>query len=79
MTVARLSGRVAAGSMGPMGFFIARRDGSAAGQGAWGRAVRRSQACTMAVAQGQVAAILRWRRRPLRVRRAAAFAHESHP
>ena len=72
MTVARLAGRVAGGSTGPWVPFMVAGTGFAAGQGAWGRVVIRSQAVAIAAAQGQVAAILRRRRQPLAVRRAAA-------
>lgn len=72
MTVARLAGRMAGGSTGPGGFFLDRRDGFGAGQGACARAVIRFQAVTITGAQGQVVAIFRRRRRPLVVRRAAA-------
>jgi hypothetical protein len=58
MTVARLAGRVAGVPLAP-GSFLGRRDGVVAGQGAWGKAVTRFQAVTMAVARGHVAAILR--------------------
>jgi hypothetical protein len=66
-------GPVAGGSMCPGGFLWGRWDGVRAGQGACGRAVTRSQAVMMALAQGQVAAIFSRRRRPLRVRRAAVW------
>src|SRR5215471_4049715 len=54
MTAARLAGRAAGGSTGPagFGFFVCRRDDLWPGQGAWGRAVIRSQAVTIAGAQG---------------------------
>src|SRR2546423_14094948 len=59
------------GSTGP-GFLSWSLGWVGAGQGAWGRAVIRSQAVTITGAQGQVAEILRRRRRPLRTRRAGA-------
>src|SRR5256885_15828444 len=58
------------GSTGP-GFLSWSLGWVGAGQGAWGRAVIRSQAVTITGAQGQVAEILRRRRRPLRGRRPA--------
>src|ERR1022692_200746 len=72
MTVTRLAGPGAGGST--PGCVLPWLQGwVCAGQGAWGRALIRSQAAMMAGAQGQVAAILRRRGRPPRVSRAAAW------
>lgn len=52
MTVAPAGGPGRRGFHGLLGLFPNRRNGFAAGQGACGRAVIRSQAVTMAAAQG---------------------------
>ena len=73
MTAAGLHRAGAWVSTGPRGFLPCRRDRAAAGHGAWGRAVRRCQAVTIASAHGQVAAIFRRRRWAPRTNRAAAW------
>jgi len=70
MTAAGLSGRCRGFHRTP-GFLPCRRDRAAAGHEAWGRAVRRCQAVTIASAHGQVVAI--FRRRAPRTSRAAAW------
>src|SRR5215475_2228312 len=60
------------GFRGPRGFLSWSQGWFAAGQGACGRALMRSQAVVMSAAQGQVAEVLRRRWRPPRVSLAAA-------
>ena len=70
MTAARLPGR---GFHGSLGSFALAGTGIAPGQGGAGREAMRSQAVTIALAHGQVAAIFSVRRRAPRVRRAAVW------
>lgn len=65
-------GPVAGGSRGPWVAPFVVVGWLCAGQGAWGRALRRVQAVVITVAQGQVREIFSRRRRPLWVSRAAA-------
>ena len=71
MTVARLAGRVA-GVPRARGLLPGSQGRLGAGQGGCGSVSMRCHAAVMAPAHGQVAWILRWRRRPPRTSRAAA-------